>query len=42
VDAFVIHEGAKVKLTDLVGDWVKITLVDGKVGWIPADQCERI
>jgi hypothetical protein len=42
VDAFVIHEGAKVKLTDLVGDWVKITLVDGKVGWIPATQCERI
>jgi hypothetical protein len=42
VDAFVIHEGVKVKLTDLVGDWVKITLVDGKVGWIPADQCERI
>jgi hypothetical protein len=42
VDAFVIHEGVKVKLTDFVGDWVKITLVDGKVGWIPADQCERI
>ena len=42
VDAFVIHEGVKVKLTDLVGDWVKITLVDGKVGWIPSEQCERI
>jgi hypothetical protein len=42
VDAFVIHEGVKVKLTDVVSDWVKITLVDGKVGWIPADQCERI
>jgi hypothetical protein len=42
VDAFVIHEGVKVKLTDAVGDWVKITLVDGKVGWIPADHCERI
>jgi hypothetical protein len=42
VDAFVIHEGVKVKLTDLVGDWVKITLVDGKVGWILGEQCERI
>ena len=42
VDAFVIHEGVKVKLTDAVGDWVKVTLVDGKIGWIPADQCERI
>jgi len=42
VDAFVIHEGVKVKLTDAVGDWVKITLIDGKVGWIPVEQCERI
>jgi hypothetical protein len=42
VDAFVIHEGVKVKLTDSVADWVKITLADGKVGWIPSDQCERI
>lgn len=42
VDAFVIHEGLKVKLTDSVGDWVKITLADGKVGWIPAGGCERI
>ena len=42
LDAFVIHEGVKVKLTDAVGDWVKITLVDGKVGWILASQCERI
>jgi hypothetical protein len=42
VDAFVIHEGVKVKLTDAVGDWVKITLVDGKVGWILGEQCERI
>jgi len=42
IDAFVIHEGVKVKLTDALGDWVKVTLVDGKIGWIPADQCERI
>ena len=42
VDAFVIHEGVKVKLTDAVGDWVKVTLLDGKIGWIPANQCERI
>ncbi len=42
VDAFVIHEGVKVKLTDAVSEWVKVTLADGKIGWIPADQCERI
>jgi hypothetical protein len=42
VDAFVIHEGLKVKMTDAVSGWVKITLADGKVGWIEAKQCERI
>jgi hypothetical protein len=25
-----------------VGDWVKIMLADGKVGWVLTDQCERI
>ena len=42
LDAFVIHEGLKVKLSDAVGGWVKIVLADGKVGWIRSDQCERI
>ena len=41
-DAFVIHEGLKVRLGDQVGDWVKITLSDGKVGWIRLGECERI
>ena len=42
VDAFVVHEGLKVHLSDAVGDWVKITLADGKVGWVRNQQCERI
>lgn len=42
VDAFVVHEGLKVHLSDAVGDWVKITLADGKVGWVKNQQCERI
>jgi len=33
-DAFVIHEGLKVKLEDKVDNWIKIRLHDGKVGWI--------
>jgi tetratricopeptide (TPR) repeat protein len=41
-DAFVIHEGLKVELGDQVGEWVKITLSDGKVGWIRSGLCERI
>ncbi|HLE32214.1 MAG TPA: tetratricopeptide repeat protein [Bacteroidota bacterium] len=42
VDAFVIHEGLKVRVDDRVGDWMRITLVDGKVGWIRSAECERI
>ncbi len=42
VDAFVVHEGLKVRLTDSVAGWVKITLADGKVGWIRANDCEKI
>jgi len=41
-DAFVIHEGLKVELGDQVGEWVKITLSDGKVGWIQSGEFERI
>ena len=39
-DLFVLHEGVKVELLDAVGEWRKIRLVDGKVGWLtlPAVQ----
>jgi tetratricopeptide (TPR) repeat protein len=42
VDAFVVHEGLKVRLSDAVAGWMKIMLADGKIGWIPANVCERI
>ncbi|HWP81344.1 MAG TPA: tetratricopeptide repeat protein [Bacteroidota bacterium] len=42
VDAFVIHEGLKVKVGDRVGEWVRITLADGKVGWVQVADIERI
>ena len=42
INAFVVHEGLKVKMSDTLGDWVKITLPDGKVGWVHTQQCERI
>jgi len=42
VDAFVVHEGLKVRLSDAVEGWVKIVLADGKVGWIRATDCDRI
>ena len=42
LDAFVIHEGLKVRLSDSVAGWVKILLADGKIGWVRAEDCERI
>ena len=42
VDTFVIHSGLKVDLGESVGEWVRITLADGKVGWIRNTSCEPI
>jgi tetratricopeptide (TPR) repeat protein len=41
-DAFVIHAGLKVRISDSIGQWLRIRLVDGKVGWIEIKSAERI
>lgn len=41
-DLFMIHEGARIQLLDRVGDWNKIRLEDGKVGWIGKESFEKI
>jgi tetratricopeptide (TPR) repeat protein len=41
-DAFVLHSGVKLKITDRVNDWLKIRLDDGKVGWIEQKAVEVI
>jgi tetratricopeptide (TPR) repeat protein len=33
-DLFIIHEGIKLSVLDKVGEWAKVRLADGKVGWI--------
>jgi len=33
-DAFILHEGIKVKVEDKLEGWNKIRLTDGKIGWI--------
>ncbi len=33
-DVFVLHEGVKVRLGEQRGEWVKISLPDGKNGWL--------
>jgi tetratricopeptide (TPR) repeat protein len=37
-DAFVVHEGLKVREIDTVGRWVNIRLPDGKEGWVLRDE----
>ena len=41
-DFFVIHEGLKVSVEEDFGDWYKIKLSDGKVGWLPKETLEVI
>lgn len=41
-DLFVLHKGLKLQVLDSVNHWRKIRLADGKVGWIPENDCEII
>lgn len=41
-DLFLLHEGVKVEMVDKVGNWFKIKLLDGKIGWLPSDAVEII
>jgi tetratricopeptide (TPR) repeat protein len=41
-DAFLIHEGLKVKVEDSLDKWLKIRLEDGKVGWLQDNTLEII
>jgi len=42
VDLFVIHEGVKTEILDIVGNWRKIRLADGKIGWISSESLQII
>ena len=41
-DAFVLHSGVKLTITDSVNDWLKVRLADGKVGWLEMGAAEVI
>ncbi len=36
VDLFVLHEGSKVKILDNAGEWEKIKIANGSIGWLPS------
>ena len=39
---FQLHEGLKVTILEQRGDWFQIELLDGKSGWLPADQLRAL
>ncbi|WP_423817859.1 tetratricopeptide repeat protein [Salinimicrobium sp. TIG7-5_MAKvit] len=41
-DAFLLHEGAKVKITENFQDWVEIALPNGSRGWLEEDNLKRL
>lgn len=41
-DLFVLHEGTKVNILDIVGKWYNISLSDGRQGWIPETDIDII
>jgi len=41
-DIFVLHEGTKVVLLDVVADWQEIKIANGSIGWIKMSDLKKI
>jgi len=41
-DQFIIHEGTKVDVLDALGDWKKIRIANGSIGWLKLNEIEVI
>ena len=39
---FKLHEGTKVNVLEVLGNWKKIKLSDGKIGWLPTQEIKEI
>lgn len=42
LDLFILHEGAKGKITDQIGKWFRILMADGNEGWVQNETIEMI
>jgi len=41
-DQFMIHEGTKVDVLDEIGDWKKVRIANGSLGWLKQNEIEDI
>ncbi|TRZ46440.1 SH3 domain-containing protein [Robertkochia solimangrovi] len=41
-DVFQLHEGTKVNVLEAMGEWKKIQLSDGKIGWLPSEELREV
>ena len=41
-ETFMLHEGTKVQIMDAVGDWNKIKIIDGQVGWLHKKTIKKL
>jgi SH3-like domain-containing protein len=41
-DKFLLHEGTKVEIEDVINDWAKIKIADGNTGWTETSNIETI
>jgi len=41
-DLFVVHEGTKVKVIDIVGEWSEVSIANGSRGWMKTTSFEKI
>jgi len=39
---FVLHEGTKVEILEVLGDWSKVEIADGRQGWMEGKDIETI
>jgi len=39
---FSLHSGSKIEIVDEVGEWIKIKIANGNIGWITKKHCKQL